>query len=230
MFQSNKNKFWGGHVALAASGIAFAAMVGAVSGIIAPASARAAVINPGDTYFFTATDAEAMPAGTIIKNQTNPFTGTNGATTVFTGTIQSVVIVDASTGDDDFVYQLSNNAGSTDTIDKLTLDSFAGFTTNIGYVPGNTEPTYVTRSTDGSTLGFNFLGPEILQGTSSDFLVVMTNSTSWVEGNGSVIDGGIGSAAVTVPTFSIMNNVPEPTTASLISIGGALLMARRRRS
>jgi hypothetical protein len=193
-------------------------------------AANAAIIAPGGDVIFTVADAEALPTGTVIKNQTNSFTGTNGISTVFTGTIQSEVIVDSGTGDNDFVYQVTNAAGSPDSIDRLALQSYTGFTTDVGYVPGGTNPVFASRSTDGSVVGFNFDGGEIQPGTASDFLVVKTNSTAWVEGDGSVIDGGTGNAAVTVPTFSIINNVPEPTTAAMISIGSGLLLARRKRS
>jgi len=192
-------------------------------------SANAALIAPGGTYIFSPSDAELVPSGTVIKSQTNNFTGTNGSSTVFTGSIESEVIADANTGDNDFVYLVSNNTLSPDSIDRLSLDSFAGFTTDVGYVSGGTDPVFASRSIDGSIVGFNFDGNEIQPGASSDLLIVKTNSTSWVEGDGSVIDGGTGNAQVTVPTFSVNNGVPEPTTAALISAGSGLLMVRRRR-
>lgn len=191
--------------------------------------ASAAILAPSGTVIFSGADAEAIPAGAVIKNQTNSFVGTDGLSTVFSGTIQSEVIVDATTGNDDFVYQVVNAAGSADSIDRLSLESFTGFSTDVGYVPGNTTPLFATRTSDGSVVGFNFDGNEIQAGTSSDFLVVKTDSMAWVEGNGSVIDGGAGSAQVTVPTFSLNNGVPEPTTAALISLGSGFLMVRRRR-
>jgi hypothetical protein len=193
-------------------------------------SANAALLVPGGDVIFTASDAEAIPAGSVIQNQTNSFAGTNGSSIVFTGSIQSEVILDAVSGDDDFVYQVANATGSPDSIDRLALQSYAGFNTDVGYVPGGTTPLYASRSTDGSVVGFNFDGNEIQPGSDSDFLVVKTNSTSWVEGDGSVIDGGTGNAQVTVPTFIVTTILPEPTTAALISIGGVLLMGRRRRS
>jgi hypothetical protein len=192
-------------------------------------SASAALLLPGGDVIFTGADAEALPAGLIIQNQTDPFTGINGLSTVFTGTIQSLVIVDGISGNDDFVYQVKSTAGP-DSIDRLAIQSFTGFATDVGFVPGNTDPFFADRTADGSVVGFNFVGNEIAPGGSSDLLVVKTDSKAWVEGDGTLIDGGSGSAQVTVPTFSLNNGVPEPTTAALISLGSGFLMVRRRRS
>jgi hypothetical protein len=221
MLEGRENKYRGATCAVAALLV--------VAGLGATKVANAALLVAGSN--FTTPTPESIPAGVVIQNQTENFTGTNGSATVFTGTIQSEVIVDSTSGDDDFVYQINNNPNSADSIERLSLDSFASFTLDVGYVSGNTDPSYADRSIDGSIVGFNFLASdEIAPNTSSDFLVVKTNSSSWVEGNGALIDGGTGNADVTVPTFISTMGVPEPGTVALLMMTGGGLLLRRRRS
>src|SRR5690242_4691531 len=83
------------------------------------ASANAAIINPGDT---------SSPVDTLFTS-TGPFIGNTGvqnwSTGVASGIYQEVVIPDANNvfcpGCLDFVFVVSNDATSTDSLRRLTL-------------------------------------------------------------------------------------------------------------
>lgn len=70
----------------------------------------------------------------------------------------------------------------------------------------------------GAPLGFGALDP----GATSTLLVVQTDAPAFQRTFASVIDGTV----TTVATYSPA--VPEPMTAGLLSLGLALVLARRR--
>jgi hypothetical protein len=84
-----------------------------------------------------------------------------------TGTYQAAVYSDPDNtfgaSDLDFVYQVSNDAGSTDSIGRLTAISFLGYQTDVGYtatgsalgagfVDGSVAPELADRVSPGSSL------------------------------------------------------------------------------
>ena len=168
-------------------------------------------------------------SGTLLNDTgAENFVGTGvGGGIVFLGTFDSQVYKDSTTGDLDFVYQISNNLTSIDSIESLTSGGFAPFTTDADYVPatGVAIPTTVTRNGSGNNVGFDFTGvAAIAPGTTTDLLVVKTDASSYTTGFAVVQDGGNGSAAEFVPA------VPEPTTAALAGLATMGLAIRRRRS
>jgi hypothetical protein len=223
----NSQKLMGMNVALAAFG--FAAITGIAS------TGFAALIGAGGAA--VPTPIPSLPAGdTLIATQTNPFAGLNAASppvVVFTGLLTSSVYADPGTGGLDFLYQVSNDTTSADSLEELSLSSFAPptTTTDVDFVigSGNVDPNLATRSSgSGKTVDFFF--PGIAQGANSDFLLIGTNSTTYMVGTGSVIDGGTGGTFISAPGVTMfMSNVPEPASFSAIMIAGGMLLGRRRR-
>jgi hypothetical protein len=81
----------------------------------------------------------------------------------------------------------------------------------------------VTRSADGSAVGFNF-NPEAAPGTTSFALVINTNAPGFTTGTIGMIDGG----GQTLPGFA---PAPEPASMILFSttfacLGGGALIRR----
>jgi hypothetical protein len=125
-----------------------------------------------------------------------------------------------------FVYQLIENAGSPDPIDRLTVSSFTGFQTDVSFtpVPGPTAPSTVSRSLNGSVVGFEFNQPGFpLTGVATP-VVIQTNATNWAPTLASLIDGSATSVASLAPSAII----PEPATMALLAGALALLASPRR--
>jgi hypothetical protein len=183
-----------------------------------------------------------LPAGDTFITSTTPqaFTGTTGlGGVVFTGSITSSVYSDPAEPDIpgnpaglDFVYVITNNAGSMDEINQLTVSSFTTFETGIDYVTGSgTLPTSADRLSNGHAIDFYFNGPtELPQGGSSDWLLVETNAQNYGAGFGSAIDGGSGTTFASVPVGGVLMSVPEPASIATITVAGAFLLGRRRRT
>jgi hypothetical protein len=175
-----------------------------------------------------------IPVGLLIGPaiSTN-FTGLDSNNVVvFTGTVNSAVILDSVTGGLDFLYQVTNNPGSTDALTRLSFTDFSNYNTSVGYNAGTglIVPGDATRSTGvGRIVGFDFpvnTGP-ITPGTSSATLIIYTNANAFnLTSSASFIDGGTGTALVYGPAAA----VPEPISLALLGIGGlALQRAYRRR-
>src|SRR6185369_2449678 len=99
-----------------------------------------------------------------------------------------------------FVYQVANTSPFPGEIDRLTVNSFAGFSADSVYVPGtgNLAPAYIDRSStlQGSTIGFSFAQIPvgfgvIMPGQNSDLLIVYTNATDAAVTLASVINGSV---------------------------------------
>ncbi|HEX7363392.1 MAG TPA: PEP-CTERM sorting domain-containing protein [Bryobacteraceae bacterium] len=128
----------------------------------------------------------------------------------------------------DFAFRVTN-IGPGDAIESISTASFAGFLTDVGYydVLSGVNPEGVSRNLSGSVLHFDFSGAgEIANGSSSRYLVVETNATSYGLGSITVQDG----ATVDLAGFA---PVPEPMTIGLLG-GGLLLLGlfgyRRRKT
>ena len=135
-------------------------------------------------------------------------------------------------GDLDFMYQVTNEPTSTDSVGRVTATDFAGFLTDVGYtaagatlpggifVNGSVPPGLVDRNT-ASTIGFGFAVPPLFAlvppDEASTVLIIQTNATNFTVGQASVIDG----KATTIDALGPAAAVPEPI--SFLLLGGGLL-------
>ncbi len=160
------------------------------------------------------------------------------ATPTYSGTLTSAVFTNPG-GTLDFLYQFSNDANSSDGIERLTMTSFTGFTTDVGYrtdavapfAAGAQQPLLATRSANGSVVGFEFTssnqpGPYLISpGEASRTIVIRTNATQHFVGNTAIIDG----FAANAPSFA-PSEIPEPASLATLATVALGAMMRRRRS
>jgi len=150
----------------------------------------------------------------------------------FSGTLTTTVIAgDPSNpfGGLTFVYRLTNDAVSQNSIGRLTIVDFSGFLTDVSYqIPAaGLAPTSVNRSIGaGTTIGWDFTGVpvglgKLNPGAGSAVLVVQTNALAFTDDFANVIDG----AVVQVP--SLGPTVPEPAMLSLLALGYFVRRHRR---
>ena len=193
------------------------------------AFAAGVLLAPAGNVLLTAPDNTAPAGGALLADQTQSFTIMNGTTILETGTLESRVYNDGVTGTLDFFYQVHNNATSTDHIDKMTANSFTGFTTSVGFndVPspfGTVAPISANRTSSGDTVEFDFLdAAAVIPGATGDWLFIQTNATNFTSGVASVIDGGATTVASYEPTA-----VPIPPSALLLGSGLLGLVGLRR--
>jgi hypothetical protein len=171
------------------------------------------------------------------------FSATNslGQTTI-TGEYEAMVYADPNNnfcaGCLDFFVLVESNSTSTDEIERLTLASFGGFMTNVGYSigkgspAGGVDPATVDRSStgDGSVIGFNFSTlTGIAPGQETQVLEIETNAKNFMTGTLQIIDSSVASVAAFEPCI-----VPEASSISMTLLGGMLLgigfIGRRRRA
>ena len=154
----------------------------------------------------------------------------------FDFSLTTTVYNDPSTGGDDFVYVLTNTAPNninSDSFDRLTLSSFAGYSVDADYaanspLPGDVAPSEVDRSTDGSVLGYTF-SALVNPTEATDSLVVLTDSATYTYGSATVIDSDYGSVLTNVPYGAQVILVPEPASLGMIALSLGVLARRRRR-
>lgn len=183
--------------------------------------------------------------GTFLDGSTDSVTGLNAQGNVlYSGTLRSAVYRNVL-GTLDFYYQFYNSTSSPDSISRITMNSFAGFTTNIGYTnqnfdgSGNSDVNFrgssynqaplIGERVSSSTVGFNFgagsYSPKINPGETSSILVIRTNATNFGIGSTSIINGAVANVATFAPTA-----IPEPGTYALLGAGLiALGLMRRKR-
>ena len=193
--------------------------------------------------------ATPLAAGTSIHavGENDPTGGTliaGGTPLSFTSaTFSGTLTTDVISGDPSnpyggltFTYLLSNDSVSPDQIERLTINSFAGFQTDVSYqTPAiGTIPDISDRSGSGNTMGFSFNGPPVsmlgtlLPGHSSALLVIQTDATHYTSTTANVIDGSVTSVA----TYGPIAMIPEPSSMVLAGLGFVALAAvgyRRRR-
>lgn len=126
----------------------------------------------------------------------------------------------------DFVYQFTNSPNSQDVLERFTGFSYAGFLTDVGFIPATgPAPVTVDRSTTGAVIGFNYPGANnILPGQSTAKLVVETNANGFTHGYLTAQDGTAAYADAFAPA------VPDPATLGLLGSGLAVVgtILRRR--
>lgn len=202
-------------------------------------AAKAEVITSGQTLT-SGFAAPSLPTGTVVASETEPFSGTLGSATISGSLFSEVLNVGSPTSPQyDFIYQVTNTGtAGDDSIARLSLSSFTGFTTDVSdstvSIQGSLTSS-VTASdiadTGGSVIAFDFNDTpgQIPLGHTTDTLIVATDATTWTQGNGSLTDDAIANTEVVVPVYGIlMSNVPEPGTIGLMAVAGGFLLSRRR--
>jgi hypothetical protein len=125
----------------------------------------------------------------------------------------------------DFFVAVTSNTASIDDIERITLASFTGFQTDVGYstgpgsIPAGVIPTTVDRSSNGSVLGFNFTVPNgVAPGQETVVLEIETNATHFMKGTLQIIDSSVASVTAFDPC-----PVPEAGSLGMTLLGGLLL-------
>lgn len=153
---------------------------------------------------------------------------------LYSGTLNSQVFVNMpdnpyGAGFLSFAYQLTNDAGSQNTLGRFTINGYTGFNTDVGNDPGylSIVAAYeATRQADGSSIGFTFLNAPVgsglvAPGTFSYVFVVHTNATLFTISPAAVIDGDIAVATAYSP-------LPTPGAGALLALGAVASFRRRR--
>jgi hypothetical protein len=204
----------------------------AVALAFAATTAQAAPLTSSPPGFISPVPVEPdpLPSAVQIAQTSQAFTGTG-----FSGVLVSTVYRRPNDSDRlTFTYELRNNANSANVLHRMTVSSFAGFTTDASTQAGGAgiiAPIVVDRSTP-DVVGFSFLdgfgaGP-IRPGQQSTLLVVETNALTHTPSTAAVIDG----TTATVGTFAPLPAIPEPATWALGALGmlGLIGMVRKVRS
>jgi len=141
-------------------------------------------------------------------------------------------VVKTATGTLDFVYQVDNNAVSTDGMGRFTasnfgtgpLGSLGPFILDTGYVAGTGTVSPTTQSipdtvdrlnsAHGNVVGWNFTLLGLAPGTTSAVLVIATDATNYTTGKVAAIDGSTVTLAGFQPAV-----VPEPSSMVLVGLG-----------
>jgi len=219
----------------------FIASVLALLGVSSPSYAT--LLASGSTVVPDISPEAASSA--LIATTTSTFNTNNpGAGTGIKGSVtENVYRVVAGTLD--FVYQVTVDSNSIESVEHVTGGSFAGFTTNVSQfasAPGlatGTDPSITANrggspippgNTTGGVVSFNFglLGGifAVQPGDTSFALIIRTNARNYKPGTIGVIDA----SGVTLPGFA-PSAVPEPTSLMLLaglSLGAAGAGAVRR--
>ena len=206
---------------------------------------HASILVPGSTVF---PDVFTAPSGAVLLASISAPWVDSGST--MSGTEETAVFLDPTNvlcaGCLDFMYQVSNNPSSTDSIARLTAINFTGFSTDVGFitngsalpgglfVTGTATPGLADRNSAGDVVGFTFDYPVVLDevgpGETSLVLVIETNAKNIAAGHDNLIDGGVTTLSAFEPTAA----VPEPASWALMiagvgAVGLSLRVARRHR-
>lgn len=209
--------------------------------LLAPSAGQAALLLPGTT---TVPDILADVPGVVEASlPSQGFVSDD-----FTGSLTEAVVRNVG-GTLDFYYQITNNAGSTSSLERNINSAFAstappGFTTEVFYRTDNAGlgslfsagspsavPLTADRSANARRVGFTFSG--IAPGETSRILVIRTNATTFTNGVSLISDDLI----LGEGTFDAVGSfqpaaaaIPEPASLVLLSsaFAAAGYVARHR--
>jgi hypothetical protein len=172
-----------------------------------------AVLGAGDVFTFN-------PSDYTVEGVIGPTSASMGALSI---QYAEAVVADTHnafcSGCLDFAILLQNSSAR-DTIESISTGNFTGYRTDVGILsglnlPSTVDPDAVSRSSDGSTIHFSFLGSDIPPGSYSDVLVIETDATSFVPGSITVQDD---------VTVDVAGFAPAPEPMSLSLLGGGLTL------
>lgn len=197
-------------------------------------TSRADMLAPGT---FGAPDVFTLSGPTVFASTLDPFSNANE-----TGTVEAAVISDPNNvfgaGNLDFIFQINNSSASIDGLERLVATDFTGYKTDVGYATngsllssfgfsnGAIAPVTVDRPF-ANEVGFQF-GPvnTVAPGTSSELLVIETNSDLFQPGTVAIIDG----LSTNLSGFAPAGDpTPEPSMTLLVGAGLAAVVALRKR-
>ena len=213
-------------------------LAGLVFSVAVPAVTSADSIGPGgsgapDTLNVSGTVEATVSGDWTLQNAAHP------PLTLATGTFEEWVVQDASTSHLDFVFALTNDSTSEDTVVSSSVFNYQGFSTDVGAgtslnsggdKTGGVTPGTVSRDSAGDTV--NFQDINMPRGGFSQYLVVETNATTFDEnGNLSLIDGGTSNSQVFEPSGTPATTAPLPLPIwgglALMGLYGGMTMRRR---
>ncbi|MDP1661625.1 MAG: hypothetical protein Q8L55_06880 [Phycisphaerales bacterium] len=197
-------------------------------------AAFASPVIPGQTDLPASPEAPDGVAGVLVGAPlVSPFNDVNG---FFSGTVTSRVYTNDPTNPYGltgltFVYEVSSNATSINSLGRFTALGFGGMPTDVSYNPfagGAITPYQQDRDNTGMVIGWSFgnipvpggVGP-IGPGQTSSLLVVQVPATQINVSTGNVIDGSIA-------TMDILAPIPTPGAAALLGLGTMAAFRRRR--
>ena len=212
----------------------------AIAAVVAISSSSYATIIPNGGAVVAVPVAPLSGGAALVSTSTQPFAGLDfSSNVVFTGVETSSDFsgdTNNSLGGLTFIYNITNDEGSPDTIDRVTLSGFAGFAADVGFIdPGGTfTPVVITRSSDGNIIGFDysafsFPNNEISPGGASAYMFIRTNAPFDTTNTMTITDGGSGTALSFGPSSSNGGTrTPEPASLGIIGLGGLAVLRRRR--
>ncbi len=205
----------------------------ALTAVAAGASFAQGNLAPNSTIVPSATTLN----GVLITSQTQAFVAPTIAPNPpnYSGSLYSAVYRETAAanplGGLTFVFQITNNAGSIEPLDRFTDQSFSGFQTSAFYdaSSGTIAPSNAFRLgsvTPGfrleATTGNSGIGA-LVGGTTSDLLVIRTDAPSYILSLAGVSDGNTVNPLSYQPA-SLPSSVPEPASLVPFALGGLGLL------
>jgi hypothetical protein len=192
-------------------------------------------LNPGSTVSFPEINSFInSPSGLLTPFTQTSFTGLDTFGNIaFTGVLTSYVFSYDNAGDLAFDYHVSNDSTSVDAINHFSVTDFTGFATAVAddlVVSGPPSAYFASRSASGDVVSFSYLNlggdfSEIAPGQTSSDILIFTDAKAFTKGSAQISDGGV----ATVETYA-PQAVPEPVSMSVLALGVATMLRRRKNS